>query len=43
MDNMRGGKTDATGDRRGRRSGMGAMWLCLGLGALVLLSFFFWR
>lgn len=44
MGNMSGGKTDAAGARRGRRSGMWPMWLCLGgIGILFLLRFIFWR
>jgi hypothetical protein len=43
MDKMDRGKTDAALERRTTSSGMGAMWLCLALGALVLFSLFFWR
>lgn len=43
MDNMDRGKTDAAGEGRTTSSGMGGMWLCLGLGAIVLFAVFFWR
>ena len=43
MDNMHGGRTDAASNQRATRRGMGAMWFCIGVGALVLLSLLFWR
>lgn len=41
MDDMHGRRTDPAGDRRITRLGMWAMWFCIAVAVLVLLTFFF--
>ena len=43
MDSRHSGQRGPSSDKRAARGGMWAMWFCLGVGILVLLSFFFWR
>ena len=42
MDSMHGRKAESSSERRAERGRMWSMWFCIGVGILLLLTFF-WR